>query len=121
MFKDLESQVAALVAKQMPALEKPSTPDPATPRKLTECMPDNPWLHCGTIAMNEGYLFMGDRLGSRPLNKLEFFPDRAAYLYCFVRLTDAAALRTDVVPKEVVLFDFREAHSFLTSMINMEQ
>ena len=121
---DLETIIARVTShllSNMHLLKTPQMPgQPTAALALPPWTPDNPWRPCAGLPLNEGYMFLSGALGARPLHELEFFPNREAYPNCYVRLTPDAAIRTDVVPKEVVLYDHKEAQSQLVSILSLE-
>ena len=79
--------------------------------------PANPWRYA-MLAPREVDLISFEGLGTRPLSDFEFAPDRAAYPNCFMRLTEAASVRTDKIPKETVILPREKVQSTLLGLFS---
>ena len=79
----------------------------------------NPWRPA-LFAPYAGGLLTIEGLGTRPITDFERFPENAELPYCYVRLSEDAAIREDKVPRETVIYSRERAQSCLVQELKAE-
>ncbi|XP_068239318.1 uncharacterized protein [Palaemon carinicauda] len=84
---------------------------------LPQCSETNPWRYVEYMPMMNGKLYISEKMGAKPLEDLQFWPNVLAYPECFVRLRDEPESRDEMEPKEVMIFEHEKAQALLTSTL----
>ncbi|XP_068211926.1 uncharacterized protein [Palaemon carinicauda] len=77
----------------------------------------NPWRHAEHMPMSAGNIFISDKLGTLPVEDVEFWPSLGAYPDCYVRLQTEQPSKEKTAPKEVIVLDLPKAQALLTSTL----
>ena len=63
-------------------------------------------------------VFPDQAWGPRPLADLEFWPSFKDYPDCWVRLAASAAVRSDTIKEEEIIFEYRRAQALLVTELD---